>query len=229
MKSIGNDIVSLTNINKQRTNSARFYTKFVTASELALYQTPIVDVVPFENFVWLLWSVKESAYKYLKRINTGLLFSPVKITIQNINIPANPLFINLIDLCWEGKPVGDWLYSGEVIGEGEKLYFKSIIQNQLIATVVGDHSIFDKIYWGIQSVNDVRHQSQSSLVRQALLNKLKKLFSQENLTIEKHGAGYPIILQQGKLLDILVSLAHHDQFTSYVFMMEGDSLLPQPV
>lgn len=217
MKSIGNDIVSLTSINKQRTHDPKFFTKFITPSEHALYQTSIVNSLPFEDFVWLLWSVKESAYKYQKRLSPGLLFSPGKIIIQNVNIPYRPLAVNLTNKLWEGCAVGDGLYSGKVQVSGHRLDFKSIIQTELIATVVSDeHADFTKINCGIQSLSDHQHQNQSSSVRWILLDKLTVFFVKD-LTMEKSDAGYPIILEQGKALNILVSLAHHAKFTFYCF------------
>ena len=68
MISTGNDIVALGLINKQRTCEPRFYSKILSASEQALYHQSEFTALPFEHYVWLLWSVKESTYKFLKRL-----------------------------------------------------------------------------------------------------------------------------------------------------------------
>ena len=69
MISAGNDIVSLTATNVTRTKSPEFYSKIISPAEKALFDTLDQEVLPFHRFVWLLWSVKESAFKYLHRLD----------------------------------------------------------------------------------------------------------------------------------------------------------------
>ena len=64
MISAGNDIAALAKVNKERIPQPRFYSKILSDSERALYHQPQLTILPFENYVWLLWSVKESVYKY---------------------------------------------------------------------------------------------------------------------------------------------------------------------
>ncbi len=80
MKSAGNDIVALNAVDHQRTVSANFYSKFIIPAEQDLYkQSPAMETVSFCSFVWLLWSVKESAYKFVKRLQPELIFSPSRL------------------------------------------------------------------------------------------------------------------------------------------------------
>ena len=67
MISTGNDIVALKAINVARTKQQKFYNKIITGSEKALYEGQFSERLPFEYFVWLAWSVKESVFKYLQR------------------------------------------------------------------------------------------------------------------------------------------------------------------
>src|SRR5215469_9103806 len=87
MTSAGNDIVSFSAINSARTKQQRFYSKILTTAEENIYRQPGFASIPFENFVWLLWSVKESAYKYLKRANPALIFTPVKFIVRQLDAP----------------------------------------------------------------------------------------------------------------------------------------------
>ncbi|MGZ3833295.1 MAG: 4'-phosphopantetheinyl transferase family protein, partial [Mucilaginibacter sp.] len=89
MISTGNDIVALKTINIARTKQQNFYRKIISASEKDLYDRQISDKLPFDVFVWLLWSVKESGYKYLQRITPELVFSPTKIIITQLALPAD--------------------------------------------------------------------------------------------------------------------------------------------
>src|SRR6202012_724665 len=88
MISAGNDIVSLTATNVTRTKSPEFYSKIISPAEKALFETVDQSVLPFDLFVWLLWSVKESAYKYLRRLDAQVIFTPVKFEVQSIEIPT---------------------------------------------------------------------------------------------------------------------------------------------
>ena len=72
MISTGNDIVALKAINVARTKQQNFYSKIITVSEKALYDEHFSGRLLFEHFVWLAWSVKESVFKYLQRINPDL-------------------------------------------------------------------------------------------------------------------------------------------------------------
>src|ERR1700739_3692703 len=84
MTSTGNDIVALTAINVARTKQPNFYSRIVTSGEQELYYSTLQDQLPFEHFVWLVWSVKESAFKYLKRVDPGLIFSPSKMRMVEL-------------------------------------------------------------------------------------------------------------------------------------------------
>ena len=65
--STGNDIVALIATDKERASHYRFYSRILTAGEQTLYAQQQADGMPFEHFIWLLWSIKESVYKYSSR------------------------------------------------------------------------------------------------------------------------------------------------------------------
>jgi phosphopantetheinyl transferase (holo-ACP synthase) len=215
--SIGNDIVALGSINRPRSNDIRFHSKFITPNELALYQTPAIAVIPFESFVWLLWSVKEAVYKYQKRLQPGLVFSPIKIVVRSIVIPAlhegDQTDINI----GERDTPGDDCCNGEVESGEYKLHFRSIINEQLIASIVGHEPSFKNTYWGIRSIEHTNHQDQSLAVRQALLNKIRTIIPQGNLTLQQSPVGYPMLFNNGIDSQMLISFAHHGHFLFYSF------------
>ena len=91
MLGTGNDIVALAAINVERTRQSNFYSKILSLSEQQLYNE-LQSQLPFENFVWLAWSVKESAYKFLKRFMPDLVFSPTKIMITNLGSGSECLY-----------------------------------------------------------------------------------------------------------------------------------------
>ncbi len=222
MKSTGNDIVALKYVDTERTTRYRFYSKILSDSEQALYYQPQFEEMPFENYIWLLWSVKESAYKYLKRIIPGLIFSPTKFIIQNITIPGRPGVTELENNQWENTGYVDEFYSGKVIYGTEFFCFRSKINEDWVATVVNDNEHFDNVYWGVQSIDDAGYYHQSKAARTLLLNKLN-FFFQDDFQIKKSPFGYPVILKGIQNMHIPASLAHDDHFVAYSFILNCGS------
>lgn len=241
MRSTGNDIVALGAINKARTNQIQFYSKILSVSEQALYTQLDLPDLPFENFVWLLWSVKESVYKYQQRITPDLIFAPSKIIIQQIAPPFE----------W-GMEEADAFYKGKVLYGSDILYFRSRVSDALIASVISDQESFEHTRWGVQLIDDpgndrqssendqqtlwndqqsLWHDHQSVAVRNLVLQKLSAICamttdeghpihcSGDDLRIGKSSAGYPVVLNGEEEVDIPVSLAHHDRYVAYSFVL----------
>lgn len=218
MKSAGNDIVALKTVNKQRTAQFRFYSHILSAPEQVLYHQPSFADIPFENYLWLLWSVKESAYKYIKRILPDLVFSPTKIVIQYITIPSDPLMTSIKNTHWENTGNKDEFYSGMLMYASYVLYFRSKISEDWIATVVNDEEDFDCVCWGIQSIEDESYYHQSTAARTLLLKKVNSFFPGD-VWVKKSPIGYPVILKGKKIMPISVSLSHDYRFVAYSFVL----------
>jgi phosphopantetheinyl transferase (holo-ACP synthase) len=215
VKSAGNDIVALNAIDIQRTRDARFYSKFITDSELAIYQQLSLPL-PFEIFVWLLWSVKESAYKYLQRHDAGLLFSPIKFIVEQLNIPANFTLTPFTGIYWNSETPATYL-TGSVSYGNTHLYFRSYLTHDFIASVVDANEQFENVYWGIQLIEQTDHQHQSQQVRNFASIKLKALLAIDDLRIVKSKIGYPVVMEGGTPLEVDLSFAHHDRWVGYSF------------
>lgn len=214
MKSAGNDIVALNAIDIQRTRDARFYSKFTTEAELAIYQP--LAVLPFEIFVWLLWSVKESTYKYLQRHDAGLIFSPVKFMVNRLNIPVDITLTPTDDNHWNSNIPTNYI-TGTVSFGNTQLYFRSYITNDFITSAVNDDEQFDNVHWGIQSIEQTDSEHQSIEVRKLALTKLRSVLNADNLHITKSEIGYPMALKDDEPLDVALSFAHHDKWVGYSF------------
>ena len=221
MRSTGNDIVALGTIDASRTNQFRFYSKILSFTEQALYHESGLEQMPFQHYVWLLWSVKESAYKYLKRNIPGLIFSPTKIIIEQLQISLDH---------WDDKECQcngnkEMLYKGEITYEKNSFYFHSKICSEWIVTVVNDNENFEDVYWGLQTIEHSDADHQSKTVRALLLNRLGTFFP-GNLQIEKSIVGYPVIFDGTNDMHIPVSLAHDGRFVGYSFILTT-GLAPQ--
>ena len=218
MKSAGNDIVALNAIDIQRTRDARFYSKFITDSELAIYQQ-LSTSLPFEVFVWMLWSVKESAYKYLQRHDAGLQFSPIKFIVEQLNIPADFNLTSFTGIYWDSEETPAKYITGSVSLGNTRLYFRSYLTLDLITSVVDTNEQFDNVYWGIQLIESSDHQHQSHEVREFALIKIKSLLAIDDLRIVKSEIGYPVVMEGGTPLEVDLSFAHHDRWVGYSFVL----------
>lgn len=219
MKSTGNDIVALKAIDIRRTTSIAFYSKFITPAEQALCQQPQLSAIPFENFIWLLWSVKESVYKYLQRSQPDLIFSPAKIIVKDILVPCVQTFDSSVREVWESDHTREDFYNGQVIYGSYRLYFRSKINTEFIASVVDNTPEFENVYWGVSPIEQTDAKSQSIQVRKFILNKLKSVLAVDELQIQKNASGCPVLLNNEVLLNIPVSLAHHFKFVTYSFVV----------
>jgi phosphopantetheinyl transferase (holo-ACP synthase) len=218
VKSAGNDIVALNAINIQRTKDKRYYSKFLTPAEQALYRQALADIT-FERFVWLLWSVKEAAYKYFKRHNAGLLFSPIKFEVQQLAIPADITVAHFTAIYWDNDHDTESNITGIVSFGNKQLYFCSKLHSGLIATVVNDNEQFENVYWGFQLTEHTDNEHQSEEVIAFSLIKLKAVLGIADLDIVKSEIGYPVVLNSGTPLDVALSFAHHDRFVGYSFKL----------
>lgn len=242
MSSTGNDIISLHAIDKERTRYTGFYSKILSAAEQGLYerlalqglyeghafQGPFAGEsparMPFELFVWLLWSVKESAYKYLKRTEPGLIFSPTGIIVRQIDLPSGPV-TNFEGGQWEsamqrlpgsaGDCPGERFCTGTVCHGSAVLYFRSTIHTEYIATVVAGEEGFDNVWWGVQRIDHPSHEHQSKMVRDLARQRLNAVCPGDELSIRKSPSGHPIVCKGDMEMKIPVSLAHHGCFVAY--------------
>jgi len=217
MISAGNDIVALKAINIARTKQQNFYSKIISDSEKSLYDQQFSGRLPFEHFVWLLWSVKESVYKYLQRIIPELVFSPTKIIINQLNAPTNDP-----TLVFEGRDFNDNIvYKGVVEFGAHTLYSRSIITETFIFSVVNHTDNFERVLWGIRPINSAEPGRQSEGVREIALAMLNSLFPDAKLKIDKNLHGIPVLLKDGVEIPVPVSLAHHDHYVAYSFAVSA--------
>ncbi|CAN5385744.1 hypothetical protein BH10BAC4_BH10BAC4_16620 [soil metagenome] len=220
MISIGNDIVSLSSMDRQRTLDPRYYSKILSTGEVRLFSDHLA-ALEFEQYVWMAWSLKESAYKYLKRKIPVLEFSPTKFVVQTIS-EADVDFNSIIGGDWTFSD-DDSLYSGKIKFDSNVLHFRAIKTPQWIASMVNLNDDFRNVSWAVQEIDGDNHELQSSGVRNFLLSELADIFTGD-IVIRKDKVGYPVAFQNGEVLDFPISLSHHGRYVSYAFnlSMVGD-------
>jgi phosphopantetheinyl transferase (holo-ACP synthase) len=212
MQSTGNDIVSLNAIDVTRTKQPTFYSKILSSTEISLADDPRFAVIPFEIFVWLLWSIKESAFKYLQRIDADVLFTPVKFEVTQFQMPASFKIQAFINEELTGVGFSNIENIRSTISFGDYiLHSCSLIYQEFIATVVNSNEDFSKIHWGIKQIDSNETTIQSAEVRKFLIENL----TDNNISIGKNPHGIPVILKDNIEQPMLVSLSHHENFIAY--------------
>ena len=216
MLSTGNDIVSLNAINVTRTKKPNFYSKILTPTETALHQQPCFANIPFEIFVWLLWSIKESAFKYLQRIDVDILFTPVKFEVREVQIPSKFNLLNFNTAELKGTGFGGLNSIRATIKFGDYiLYSNSLIYQEFVATVVNNNEDFGKTHWGIKRIESDDIEIQSVGVRAFLAKSLPD----KNIIISKNLQGIPVMLKDDLELSIPISFSHHEYYVAYSFQL----------
>jgi phosphopantetheinyl transferase (holo-ACP synthase) len=205
--STGNDIVALAATDNFRTCQHRFYSRIISPAELSLYNQPAgggPGGLTFPSFVWLLWSIKESVYKYVSRSNPALVFSPLKIPVSRLRTRND-------------------FYEGMVQYDQVILYSRSFVTSETILTVVSDEQEFSQTRWGIHAIGHSDYASQSALVRTFALHFLSGVFPEASLRIIKTPDGLPTLWDRERPLDIPLSLAHHGKYVAWSYRLPANS------
>lgn len=218
MISAGNDIVCINATDIPRTKQSRFYSRILSPPELALYSKPEYAATPFEHFVWLFWSIKESAFKYLQRANPLLVFSPTKFVVTQLDIPLGFTIGNLAEKEMAQRGFGDSVIKGIIAYADFKLSSRSLIYRETIASVVNSDENFEDIFWGIKSVNYISPDNQSTEARAFLSGALNQQFGAKNVAICKTSDGIPFLSLYNGKTTLPVSLSHHGNFVGYSFL-----------
>ncbi len=163
------------------------------------------------DIVWLLWSIKESAYKYVSRADRALRFAPLKIPVTRLTQR---------EIFYEG-----------MIGCGHSMFYsRSFIDpGETIMTVVSGQEDFGDVRWGMRRIGDPNHAMQSALVRKFALQSLSTVLAGASLRIVKAPDGPPELWDGDRPVDIPVSLAHHGHLGrwSYRLPVKAPAACPQ--
>ena len=213
MPGIGNDVVALRAIDVDRTKKYRFYSKIIVDSEKLIYDEQLSSAISFEKFVWLAWSVKESAFKCLQRYRHDLVFSPSNTLISEVHLPEYAASTTTEGLGFDEARV----YRTLLTYQGHQLYSRTMLSSDFIFTVVNDTNDFSNTWWKVKKIGSSDPEDQSLEVRHLLLHKLHELYPAAQFFIEKSLFGFPVLFRDGREADFPVSFSHHDHFVGCAF------------
>lgn len=217
MISTGNDIVCMSATDIPRTKQSKFYSRILSPSEQALYNQAANTFIPFEYYVWLLWSIKESAFKYLQRINPLLVFSPTKFVVIRLDIPAGFLMETFSGTSITQTGFDSAAVEGVIICAGHELSSRSMVYQDVMVSVVNNNEDFDNICWGIKLIDDINPETQSVEVRSFAMGAIRQHCDGKPIAIRKNPDGIPLLsFDEGKTV-LPISLSHHGAFVGFSF------------
>lgn len=227
--STGNDVVFLPATRPERTNLPRFYSRILTAAEVEGFQRIAPSGLPFDHYIWLCWSVKESVYKFQKRSCPEIAFGPLRIEVRQLEAPHGDqdFYAGIVGGPYREQP-GDRQpsHADPAPASDLTLYSRSWVRDDVIFTVVSEDQQFTDTHWGFSAINSPAYADQSAAVRRLALGELSSVLSRNDLRLEKDAAGCPIVLAGDWPLAIPISLAHHERYIAYSFLFVlSDGLL----
>ncbi|HSQ46708.1 MAG TPA: 4'-phosphopantetheinyl transferase superfamily protein [Lutibacter sp.] len=188
---IGNDLVDLKLAAKQSNWQRKgFLDKLFTPIE----QEYILDSDnPFET-VWLLWSMKESAYKAYLQTHKERFFAPKNLACHLTSKNKGTVLINNTLFFTESEIGEDFIYTMAFTKNRENNFLSNCFE-------------FD------QPDFETQHSQTYQKVLAVFAKKLKLEVAQ--LKIEKNVQGVPQLFQGEMLLDYSFSMTHHGQFGAF--------------
>lgn len=201
---IGNDVISLiASSDSPKSRSERFMEKIFTINELRFLRSKTEDR---ERLIWLLWSMKESAYKSYYKQFRKRYFAPKMFDC----------FVNASD------ETPDCI-SGTVKTLFQDYSTQSYVLEDCIHTVayLNERQVIHDFCFPLDSET---YQVQSDTVRYQLCNELAKLEGCDECEVEirKDARGIPhaYICNQKSGFD--VSMSHHGLFGAYAISHDLD-------
>lgn len=188
---VGNDLVDLKLASKQSNWQRKgFLDKLFTPKE----QGYILNSDDSFKTVWLLWSMKESAYKAYLQMHNDRFFAPKKLACHLISKNKGTVLINNALFFTESEIDEAFIYT---VALSEKY------KNKFLTDCFRfEHSDFE-----------TQHNQTYQKVLAAFANKLKLPVSQ--LKIEKNAQGVPQLIQGKMLLNHSFSMTHHGLFGAF--------------
>ena len=188
---VGNDLVDLKLAAKQSNWQRKgFLDKLFTPKE----QGYILNSDDSFKTVWLLWSMKESAYKAYLQMHNDRFFAPKKLACHLISKNKGTVLINNALFFTESEIDGAFIYT---------VAFSEKYNNKFLSDC-----------FRFQHLDFKNQQSQTyQKVLVAFSNKLKLPVAQ--LKIEKNGQGIPQLFHDEMLLNHSFSMTHHGQFGAF--------------
>lgn len=194
---IGNDIVDLDHARRESNWRRKgFLAKVFTGHEQQLIQSASEP----DTMVWLLWSMKESAYKVIARETSLRFFAPQQLVCQLTKAESN-------------RAEGSIFY--------QKMYAtRSVITTNYVASTAFSTDVAQPFTHEIVTFDQTDYPHQSAQIRERIKQHYVALFPnvESNVSIPKDTMGTPTLQisdLSGKTINKPISLSHHGQYGAF--------------
>ena len=197
---IGNDVVDLS-LASTESNWRRpgFLKKVFTLRE----QSCILNSDNPDLTVWLLWSMKESAYKTHVQRHREFFFAPLRFECRLVN-------------GWHNN------YEGDVCFNNSRYKTTSEYFNRSIFTLAfaEDYSPENNVIYTKLAYSNTCYNAQHKEIYLSVLRKISGLKGKplELFSIKKDSCGVPEIFSDGQRLNMSLSLSHHGRYGAHVLV-----------
>lgn len=198
---IGNDIVDLAQAGHDSNWQRRgFLEKLFTPHEQQL----IHSATDPNMMVWLLWSMKESAYKAIVRQTERRFFAPQTLQCSGLSVGAETA-------------------TGSVCHDKVWYRTNSSVTNQYVSTVASEANENQSIDEQVLTFERVDYAYQHRVIREAVKQRFASRcsVSQRQIEVQKNAAGVPSLVIQdgfGRTTNRMLSLSHHGQYGAFAIM-----------
>ncbi|MDW5289527.1 4'-phosphopantetheinyl transferase superfamily protein [Formosa sp. PL04] len=189
---IGNDIVDLKHTAVGRNwECPRFLEKVFTEKEEAL----IFSSENRHQTVWLLWSMKEAAYKIYVQEFKKCFFNPKRLACELIHENKGIVKIDDIEYFTESTLTEDYVYT------------------------IAKQNTIQEVYTSVYKTKKEGYKIQSDKLKQRFLKSISKRkgLTFQALKVEKTAIGIPHIFYASKQLSIPFSLTHCGRFSGFAY------------
>ncbi len=193
---IGNDIVDLAQAKRESNWQRRgFLAKIFTAHEQHL----IREAADPDLLVWLLWSMKESAYKVHIRTTANRVFAPTKLACRLTEVTTTT--------------------ATGTVDCGGSYEIKSVLTPDYISTIAFPTNFIPPFTESVVSFADTTYQTQHRVIRERIKQDSSALLAVPELAIhiQKNKTGIPE-LKVGNSSGLPLSISHHGRFGAYVII-----------
>jgi len=203
---LGNDIIDLQEVlHSGQASRAGFQGRICTLSELS----PLQKDFTIELSIWILWALKESAYKCYIQAGGLPLFAPKKFvaTVEKINKHQLSAFLE--------TPKG--VFNSQV----------RINKSYVLAESWRNGSTSGKICSGIEVFTTDLQKDKSISIKRALCKHFAAAQQLDiaELKVRKSDRNIPALYLAGKKLPLTVSLSHHGKWGLFSYRHENSPFL----
>lgn len=191
--SVGNDVIDLSLVQEERTIQERFYSKIITQSELKLYKEHKgLETIPFYTFIWIAWSIKESAYKFIKRNFPEVIFSPMKMEIIKMRFSKEKELISIVKI------------------QSHSINCRTIYTSQLVHT--------NTFFQEIKDTESHIFYNQENVYKNVTEYFLDFQKSNSNVNIKKNENGFPELFIDDVKQESKISFSDHGSYLSFAIL-----------